>query len=147
MTSRTNGGVLLRILISLCIGIAPLVSQAEVVVIGHKSIAVDRVTPSQAKKLWLGKLNKLPGVGRINVVDQPDASDIRAEFYSKVVKKTPQQLKAYWSRQIFTAKTFPPKQLLNDEAIVEWVSSTPDALGYVDSSSVNGSVKVLLTTK
>lgn len=147
MTVRIKAYELQRFLFAFLIGFVPVASQAAVVVIGHVSIAVNSVTPIQAKKLWLGKLKRLPGVGKISVVDQSTESIAHAEFYNKVAKKRPAQLKAYWARESFTGKGFPPKQLRDDAAIVKWVASTPGALGYVDSSAVNSSVKVLLTAK
>lgn len=147
MATRINGCVRLRILLCLLIGAAPIAAQAEVSVIGNKNITVDSVTLKQAKKLWLGKLKKLSGAGKISVVDQTVGNAARTEFYRKVVKKKPNQLKAYWAKVIFTGKAFPPEKLIDDAAVLEWVANTPGALGYVDSAAVNGSVKLLLTTK
>lgn len=137
----------LRILLCLLIGLIPIASQAEVTIIGNKNISIDSVSLKQAKKLWLGKLKKLPGAGKISVVDLPNANTAHSEFYRKIVKKKPSQLKAYWAKVTFTGKAFPPEKLADDAAVVEWVASTPGALGYVDNSAVNGSVKILLTAK
>jgi len=126
--------------------LSPLSSQADITIISNKSVNVDSITPKQAKKLWLGRLKKLGGA-RVTVVDQTTSNKTFDDFYNKVIHKKPRQLKAYWAKIMFTGKGFPPKQLANDTAIIEWVSRTPGALGYVDSSAVNDTVKSLLTAK
>lgn len=147
MVTRINGCTRLCILLCFFVGVLPVAVQAEVAVIGNKNITVDSLTLKQAKKLWLGKLKKLPGAGKVTVVDQSVGNAAQVEFYRKVVKKKANQLKAYWAKVTFTGKAFPPEKLPDDAAVLEWVANTPSALGYVDSAAVNGSVKLLLTTK
>ncbi len=146
MISRIKKWVLLRTVLILLVALVPIASQADVVVIGNKSISVDSITAKQAKKLWLGKLKKLGGI-KITVVDQTAGSPVFETFYTAVVKKNPSQLKAYWAKVSFTGKAFPPKQLKDDAAIIKWVASNPGALGYVNSSAINDTVKSLLTAK
>lgn len=52
--------------------------------------------------------------------------------------------KAYWSKMIFSGKAVPPKELANDAAVKAHVKANPDAVGYIDAASVDGSIKVLL---
>ncbi len=117
---------------------------AEVVVIGHPGIGADSLTSKQVAKLWLGKSKRIPGGGKVKVVDQKPGSAARDEFNKKVLKKSDSQLKSYWAKVVFTGKGVPPKALPDDKAVKEWVMSTPDGLGYVDSGSVDDKVKVLL---
>ncbi|VAW98894.1 hypothetical protein MNBD_GAMMA23-2140 [hydrothermal vent metagenome] len=143
MITRIKKWALLLISVAVFI---PIASQADVVVIGNKSIRIDSITTKQAKKLWLGKLKKLGGI-KITVVDQTPSNPAFEIFYTSIVKKTPSQLKTYWAKVSFTGKAFPPKQLKDDAAIIKWVASNPGALGYVDSTAVNDTVKPLLTAK
>ena len=54
-------------------------------------------------------------------------------------------MKAYWSKLVFTGKGTPPAELANEAAVLSHVAANPDAIGYVDAASVDGSVKVVLT--
>ena len=45
---------------------------------------------------------------------------------------------------VFTGKTQQPKEVADDAEVIAKVSSDPQAIGYVDSGSVNDSVKVVL---
>ncbi len=125
----------------------PLGVQAELVVIGHKDLAIDAITAEQARKIWLAKLHKLPGTGKLVVVDQATDSEAYHQFYRQVVKKKPKQIKAYWAKLAFTGKGFPPEKLDDENAVVEWVASQANGLGYVDRSAVDDRVKVLLSVQ
>jgi len=61
-----------------------------------------------------------------------------------LTKKNASKLKSYWSKMIFSGKAIPPEVVGDDAAVISWVASTKNGIGYVDSSAVNDSVKVLL---
>ncbi len=116
---------------------------ADVAVIGNKSIAADSLTARQISNLWLGKSKFIPGGGKPIVVDQVSGTSVHNDFYKNVVKKNGSQLKAYWAKVVFSGKRAPPMVLMSDADVINWVASTPGGLGYIDSASVNETVKVL----
>jgi len=116
---------------------------ADVVVIGNKAIATDSLSAKQVSDLWLGKAKFIPGGGKPAVVDQPSGTFVHNDFYKNIVKKNSSQLKAYWAKIVFSGKKLPPTVMMNDASVIGWVASTPGGLGYVDSASVNETVKVL----
>ena len=65
-------------------------------------------------------------------------------FYEKATGRSAAQAKATWARLTFTGKGTPPKELKTDADVKAWVASDPKAIGYVDSSAVDGSVKAVL---
>ncbi len=118
---------------------------AEVKVIGHSSLKDATLSQDVVTKLFLGKQDKFPSGKKAVVIDQEPGEDIRDEFYTKVIKKNPAQLKSYWSRLIFTGQGLPPKRVLDDDEVLELISENPSLIGYVsDEADVSG-VKVLLT--
>ena len=64
-------------------------------------------------------------------------------FYAKALEKSDSQLKAYWSKLIFTGKGTKPDSVKNDVAVIELVSKNPNIIGYIDSASVGPGVKVV----
>ena len=117
---------------------------AGISVITHPSNG-DSISAKQASKLFLGKSKKFPGGGQAVPIEQADGSAARSEFHASVTKKKPSQLKAYWSRIVFTGKGQPPKEVRSDEEVIALISKSPNMIGYVDSSAVTNSVKVVLT--
>ncbi len=117
---------------------------ADIVVIGNKSLPDNVINVESTKKLWLGKIKKIPGIGKVKILDQAKNSAIRNNFYSKLTNKNSTQIKAYWAKIIFTGKAFPPKTVSSDSEVMDMVRKNKKYLGYVDSASVDDSVKVLL---
>lgn len=121
------------------------VAQAQVaVVVGAKSPAT-ALTAEQAAGLFLGKSDQLPGVGTALLLDLPEASATRETFYTKVAGKSGSQVKAAWSRLVFSGKATPPKELASSAEVKKMVAANPNAVGYIEKSAVDASVKVLLS--
>ena len=113
------------------------------VVVGAKSPAA-ALTAEQAAGLFLGKSDQLPGVGTALLLDQAEGSAVRELFYTKVAGKSGSQVKAAWSRLVFSGKATPPKELGSSAEVKKMVASNANAIGYIEKSAVDASVKVLL---
>ena len=114
--------------------------------LAHAGVAVI-VNPGAAKapsqsdvaNIFLGKDKSMKGV------DIKEWTATKESFYSAVVSKNESQLKSYWSGLIFTGKGQPLSAVPDDAAVVAKVAAEADAIGYVDSTAVNDTVKVLFT--
>lgn len=126
---------------------ASMPALADVVVIVSAKSSASTLTEDQAADIFLGRTNTLPGGGQAVPVDQAEGSAARDLFYSKVASKSAAQLKAYWSKQIFSGKGQPPKEAGDNAAVKGVVAGNPNAIGYIDKSAVDATVKVLLTVK
>lgn len=120
-------------------------AHADVVVIVSSKSSVKSLTAEQTAKIFLSKVVTFPNDQTAIPIDQPEGSAIRDEFYSKVVHKNPSQLTAYWAKVIFTGDGRPPKLLAGNLAVRKAIASNPNAIGYIDKSAVNRSVRVVLT--
>jgi len=121
-----------------------VLAKSEIVIIANKSSVLNKLNRQQAKKLWLGKIHKLPGTGKIKVIDQPNNSTIKEEFYQKLANMNLDRLKVYWAKIIFSGKDLPPKTLRNDQKIIEFIKKNIKYIGYIHSDSLNSDVKVLM---
>ena len=117
---------------------------AEVVVIGHPG-GPDSITANQVRDIYLNRSQQLPD-GQKAVPFELQAGDaIRSEFHDKITGRNDAQLKAFWSQQVFTGRGQPPQELGTADAVKNSVSSTLGSIGYIDSTQVDDSVKVILT--
>lgn len=66
------------------------------------------------------------------------------EFYKKVVKKTPQQVHAYWMKEIFTGKKTPPKKI-EESQVEEELKTGENTITY--SSNKHTDTQVIYETK
>lgn len=120
-------------------------AHAEISVIAHPDNSEASLSATQVKKIFLGKSKSYPGGAEAIAIDYQAGNAMRSTFYSSVIGKTEAQAKAYWSKRVFTGKGSPPKAVASEADVIELVSGNPNTMGYVDSGSVDGSVKVLLT--
>lgn len=111
-----------------------------IVSVNNGNASIDKNTIS---KIFLGKSKSFPDGSQALPIDQNDGAAARESFNSNVLGKSASQLKSYWSRLIFTGKGTPPKQSGSDSDVKALVSNNPNMIGYIDSSAVDSSVKVV----
>ncbi|WP_310737656.1 hypothetical protein [Mitsuaria sp. WAJ17] len=134
-----------QVLIALALAGASVAAQAQVAVVVNPKSAAASMTAEQVANIFLGKSNALPSGAAAAPVDQPEAAAIRDTFYTKVTGKNSAQVKAAWSRLVFSGKATPPKEVASSAEVKKFVAGNPDAIGYIEKSAVDGSVKVVLT--
>jgi ABC-type phosphate transport system substrate-binding protein len=110
-----------------------------VIVSAHSSTAA--ITADQISRVYLGKSNTM------TPMDIADPSHARREFYAKVVGKDEAQVKARRMSLVITGKGSAPKELPSGAEVVKAVAADPNAIGYVDRSFVNMTVKIIYTVK
>lgn len=117
-------------------------ADAEVAVVVHPSNAA---TADQAEisRLFTGRGTTFSNGSKATPLNLADGAPARAEFDSKVLGKSSSQMKAYWSKLVFTGKGTPPKELAADADVKAAVAADPTAIGYIDAASVDASVKVI----
>jgi ABC-type phosphate transport system substrate-binding protein len=118
-----------------------LPAMAEVVVVVNPKAAESSMTKDQVAQFFLGKSSAM------TPVDQPESAPIRAEFYKKVTDKDASQVKALWSKLVFTGKATMPKEAGDSAAVKKAVAADPKAIGYIEKSAVDASVKVIYTAQ
>ncbi len=119
-------------------------SAEELVVIVNPRNATARITPDQLDQLFLGKTASLPGGGNATVVDQTSGSPVHDVFYQRAAGKSAVQVKAIWSRLIFSGKATPPRTFGSSADVKRFVASESNAIGYIERSAADTSVKVVL---
>jgi len=130
----------------LAIGMLTTHAQAgDIAVVVASNSPVNSLSVAQVSDIFLAKSGTFPNGGPAVPIDQADSSTIRNEFYSKVTGKTPELLKAYWSKMIFTGQGEPPREIADSEKIKKLVANNPRYIGYIDKASVDASVKVVAT--
>ncbi len=139
MTLRNSLKFLLLILSSLAVH-----AYAEVVVVVSARNPVTSLNAEQTAKIFLGKVVTFPDQRTAIPIDQPEGSAIRDEFYAKVAHKNSSQLTAYWAKIIFTGDGRPPQLITGDVAVRKAIAGNPNAIGYIDRSAVNHSVRIVL---
>lgn len=114
-------------------------SSAALTVIVHPSNA-DALDEKAISRIFLGKAKSFPGGGQAVPINLSEGSAGAEAFNSKVLNKSASQLKAYWSKQVFTGKGQPPREVSNDAEMLALISANPNMIGFLEGGA-DGSVK------
>jgi ABC-type phosphate transport system substrate-binding protein len=117
---------------------------AEMVAVVSANNPVTTLSQNQVMDIFLGKASRFPDGTPAVPIDQVEGSEARDEFYAAFAGKSPAQLKAHWSKIIFTGRGQPPMAVSNSIEVKKHVVATPNAIGYIEKTLVDGRVKVLL---
>lgn len=124
-------------LASVVVMLAPVAAQAQIAVVMGPSAAP--LSKDQVANIYLGRSFDL------KPMDLPESSPAREQFYKKATDRDLSQIKATWSRIVFTGKGQPPKEQPDAAAVKKAVAADPKAIGYIEKSAVDASVKVVLS--
>ena len=137
---KGRAGKLLLVALCGCIG---AVARADVVAVVGAHSPIGALSQAEIADVFLGRLKKLPNGMLAVPLDQAEGSPIRDEFYERMVGKSPAQLKAFWSKLIFTGRGRPPKALADHTEVLQAVRANPAAIGYVDRRYADATVRIL----
>jgi len=116
---------------------------ADVVAVISAKNPVTALSRNQVVEIFLGKSSRFPDGSQAVPIDQAEGSAARDEFYTNFAGKSPAQVKAYWSKIIFTGRGQPPRQVPNGVEMLKVIADSPGTIGYIEQSLVDSSVKVL----
>jgi len=117
---------------------------AELVVVVSAKNPLAALNAHQVADIFLGRTSDFPSGGEAIPIDQAEDSTSRAEFYLKATGKAPAQLKAYWSKLIFTGSGQPPREVADAAEVKKALNTIPNSIGYIDNAELDPSVKVVL---
>lgn len=97
----------------------------------HPGLSIERVSRAELSDLFLKKSERWPDGTRAFPVDQVETAPVRQGFTRVVHDRSVPAIKAYWQQRIFSGRDVPPPEKASDRDVVEYVRSTPGAVGYV----------------
>lgn len=119
-------------------------ASAEVVAVVSSKSSVTSLTVNQLTDIYLGRSGRFPDGTPAIPCDLAEDSPLREEFYTKLIGKSPAQIKAYWAKLIFTGRGQPPREVATSADAKQLVVEKPNVICYIDRSQVDRSVTVLL---
>ncbi|MEE2023443.1 MULTISPECIES: type 2 periplasmic-binding domain-containing protein [Alkalimonas] len=117
---------------------------ADIAVIVHPSNNAS-VDQAELNRLFLGRGSTFSDGSRATPMNLAEGLPARDSFDTKVLNRSSAQLKAYWSRLVFTGKGTPPAEHPTAAAMKAAVAADPSAIGYIAAADVDDSVKVVAT--
>lgn len=112
-----------------------------VVVIGHP--ALRPINALTLEKIYTGKLIQL-GEVFVTPVNAEAGSRLRERFLQAYLKQDEGRYTGYWRVRRSIGQGKPPRELASAEDVIQFVNTTPGAIGYIDEKDLRPGVLVLL---
>jgi ABC-type phosphate transport system substrate-binding protein len=129
--------------LGLVLSLASAAVTADVVAVVGATSATTTLSKSQVADIFLGRASHFPDGVLAVPIDQAEGSSTRDEFYAKVTGKSAAQMKAHWSKIIFTGRGQPPKTVANSIDMKKYLIANPAAIGYIEAALVDATVRVV----
>lgn len=115
----------------------------EIVVVTSAHGAIASLSPQQAEQLYLGRVRHLADGTPVSLADLP-AGPVRDRFYERLTGKNPAQIRAYWSRMVFTGRALPPDEVADIDALRVRLANDPRLIGYMPAAAAGEELRILL---
>ncbi|MEO8313837.1 MAG: phosphate ABC transporter substrate-binding protein [Pseudomonadota bacterium] len=135
--------LLIPLVCALVLCLATTAADADVVAVVSAKSSVIALSKYQVADIFLGKAVRFPNGEQAVPIDQKEGTAARTEFYTIYANKSPAQLKAHWSKIVFTGRGRPPTAVANSAEAKKLVAADSRAITYIDRGAVDGSVRVL----
>jgi len=133
--------LMLSLALSVTLWVMPC--NADLVVVVSADNPTRTLDRSQLADLYLGRRDRFPDGETAVPVDLRENSAAYARFYERHLEQTPAQIRAHWSRLIFTGRGRPPRTVTDGRAMADTIASNPRFIGYLDDSLVDERLKVV----
>lgn len=121
---------------------ASSVADTVVVVVSSDS-PVTEIPRLYLADLYLGRATRFPNGESAEPIDRGATSAARADFYQRYLGRSLAEIKAHWSRLIFTGRGRPPRDVASGEEMRRLVAENPGTIGYIERRLVDGSVRIV----
>jgi len=93
------------------------------------------ITKKELADLYLKKTNTIQG---IRVIPLDNKSNFQ-EFYNKIIKKSPKELREYWAREMYKSDRVPPKKL-SIQQIKTMIKTNKNYISYSSSTVLGANI-------
>jgi ABC-type phosphate transport system substrate-binding protein len=135
-----------RRLLPLLFGLLALASfvraPAQVVVIANSSVAATTISKAELRDIFTGTTTSLRNGAQVTPVLLKQGA-VNDEFLRVYIGKSDTGFRAGWRSILFSGQGVMPKTLDSEAVVVEYVSHTPGAIGYIGNTTPHEGVKIL----
>ena len=129
------------LLVALACTAGELNAAGGVVVIGNANLI--RLDATTLEKIYTGKVIEVEGKP-VTAVNANSGSTLRNRFLQVYLNQDEDKYTAYWTVRRYIGKGASPREMSSSADVINFVQSTPGAIGYIDEADVPPGVNVLL---
>ena len=123
------------------------VSRAQdILIVANKSVSISQLTSAQIRELFTGTKTRFSdGSHAVPVILK--GGPVHEVFLHRHVGDSPEEFRTRWRRLVFTGQGSMLKEFATEATMLEYITSTPGAIGYVSRVTVPDSVKILVVQR
>ncbi|GJL76473.1 hypothetical protein [Nitrosomonas sp.] len=133
--------ILYCILLFLAIGKAHANGHYEVVI--HPDVDQETISVNVLRAIFSMRMKTWPNGKIIKVYVLPDNHPLHHDFAKEKLSVFPYQLRSTWDRLVFSGTGQAPITVSSNKEMLEKITNTPGAIGYLETAYINDDVHVL----
>lgn len=114
----------------------------DVLIVANKSVTISQLNSAEIRELFTGAKSRFSDGSRAVPVILK-GGPVHEVFLQRHVGDTPEEFRMRWRKMVFTGQGSMLKEFPSEAAMLEYVSVTPGAIGYVSRVSDPEAVKIL----
>ena len=134
-------GLAAAVLTSALVAALPARADENIVVISHSPLK--GVDAEVLRRIYTGRTIELDRL-LLHPVNLAPGHPLRRRFAGAVLQQSDDDYIAYWTVRRYIGKGAPPRELSSTAEIIEYVTTTPGAIGYIEASELKPSMFVVL---
>ncbi|HZH40994.1 MAG TPA: hypothetical protein VFD85_08275, partial [Gemmatimonadales bacterium] len=130
---QTSGGTVYAGLVAILMLLQPAAPSATAgcVIVVNDANPFYSASAGQVADLFLAKRATWTNGSAVTPVDQMPEAEVREEFSVAILGRPLQAVQAYWRAKVYREDVTPPQELGSDQAVIDFVKTHPNAIGYV----------------
>lgn len=111
--------------------------------IANPSISVKTLSINEARALFYMRSREWPDGVPVTIFVLEDDNPVHRQFSKQQLRLFPYRLRRVWDRHLFSGTGRVPEVVGNSREMIDWVASTPGAIGYVDKEYIDEGVQII----
>jgi ABC-type phosphate transport system substrate-binding protein len=111
-----------------------IAAQAELIVIANKSVTQSTLTGQDIKDIFLGNKQYWNDKSKISVAALSEG-DTAKSFFKTYLGMSPKKYGGMWDEKLYTGGKLSPRLFKNSKQLIDFITQTSGAIGFIDSSS------------
>lgn len=121
--------------------LGPSVCAKNLVLVVNKEHPIDNLSKSELVDIYMGRFMTFPDGSSVQPIDLD--SEVKNQFYLKLVNQNERKINAYWSRLLFSGRAKPPKSIESVQEVLQYMAEIDDGIAYIPEDEVTQSLKVV----
>jgi len=117
-------------------------SFASIIIIVNNNVPVEELDSNTISDIYLGNISKWENGDTIRIT-MLKKGKTHEKFVQEIINVSSTRLKNFWKKIVFTGTGNYPKIIIQEDDLVNYVSKTKGAIGYINNSTSHDDVKVI----